>query len=206
MMITVSLKSENVIAFQFDTTLMLNDDVIKRVKELSPPDKSGGSLFEEIQEINTEKYESFASVGRTKKNNGKYEVTIAVTPSRRRQIKERASVSQLIEILSTIKEKLDFDCRILLRLRRSKGLNPIINLPLRLSESVDLAFNEIHGIHLVKKNNEGDIIYHVILDTAPKSALRESISFIHSGNFSETIIDEILKEALKISKLFVVRK
>ncbi len=203
----IDLKSNSVITFGFSTTLLLPDDVIRRIRELSPADKDGDSTFQEEQEAPNGKLMVFALVSGVGKSDKKVGIRFDYYPRRRARSAKKStkimpSVSNLLGALSTLQEETKFECRLISQFKKPSKAIPILKLPLKLTDFPGSVFGEIHGIHFVSRN--GTDLIHAILDTSQDGALLESINFSYSKQFNQSIAEDILTRALELAKLYVV--
>ncbi len=203
----IDLKSNSISGFWFSTTLLLADDVIRHIRELSPANKDGDSIFQEEQEAPNGKSMVFAVVSRVGKSDNKFSIHLSYHPRRsaraaKKSTKTKPSVSSLLGALSTLQAETKFECRLISQFKRTSKAIPILKLPLKLTDFPGSVFDEIHGIHFVSKN--GTDLTHTILDTNPDGTLLESIIFNYSKQFHQSIAEDILTRALELAKLYVV--
>ncbi len=205
----IDLKSNSISGFWFSTTLLLPDDVVRRIRELSPADKDGDSIFQEEQEAPNGKLIVFAVVSRVGKSDNKFSIHLSYHPRRRarsakKSTKTMPSVSNLLGVLSALQEETKFECRLISQFKKTSKAIPILKLPLKLTDFPGSVFGEIHGIHFVSRN--GTDLTHTILDTSPDGTLLESIDFSYSKQFHQSIAEEILGRAIELSNLYVAKE
>jgi len=205
----IDLKGNSISNFVFSTTLVLPDDVIRRIRELSPADKDGDSVFQEEQEAPNGKLMVFALVSPVGKSDGKFSIQLSYHPRRRarstkKSTKTMPSVSNLLGVLSALQGETKFECRLISEFKRTSKATPILKLPLKLTDFPGSVFGEIHGIHFVSRN--GTDLTHIILDTSPDGTLVASIICNYSKQFHQSIAEEILGRAIELSNLYVAKE
>lgn len=200
------LKSYNIEELAFFATVSLDSTLIAQIQKVSPPDDSGDSLFVDHYKHGKTNYKSWVWVIKGSKDTDKYDInfhyevaTAAKAP------KDIPKISRLIEIVSVIEKGVQFDCRANFWFGARSKIKPIIPLPLRLLELPDMPFDEVHGLHLVKRNGKGKK-YEVMLDFSGRGTIAESVFFGYHGGIRETLADEIINEAVKISSSFILRE
>ena len=65
------------------------------------------------------------------------------------------SVSKLFEIISYIKEEITVMCTLRLSFGRPRKYKTIISLPIKITDMPKAIYDEIHGMHFVKREGKG---------------------------------------------------
>jgi len=196
----VNLKTYHALSLTFSTKLRLSDETINQIRETSEINRQGDCVFETL-------YNGHIAYCVVTKYRGKdatqYEVSFTYEISQRRRTrKDIPSIARLIEILSSMPERYDFNCGVGFDFKRNLKPKSLLPLPFRYSEWPDMPFDRIQGYHLVKLANN-KIKYNVFLDAPAPMTLIMNILFDVPFTFNDELADNILKEALTISKRFV---
>ena len=117
---------------------------------------------------------------------------------------QRVSVGKLVEIISSIDKEIVAICWLKLSFGRRRRYKTIVSLPMKVTEMPERLYDEIHGMHFIKR--EGKVLkYDVILDLDPDRSLREMITFRKAININESVLEEVIREGMRISDGFVSR-
>lgn len=200
------LVSVNAVALNFSTKLHLNDDVVNAIHKVSPPDEDGDSSFLDSYALRRHGHGVVAWVISPAEDTEDFRISFNYAPTKYKQLPKKVSkVAQLIDILLNLKQKVAFDCSATFQFSRREHISPVVILPIRISRTKTLPFDEVRGLRFVKL--EGNkILYSVILDLTPEGALHQNIGFSYPSNFSMTLADNILHEATDISRKFTSRE
>jgi hypothetical protein len=201
-----NLKSYNATSLGFYTTLALTDGLISEIQNISPPDEDGDSLFVDsykghwafvwIKEVDK---------GLDKGTRG-FRVEFNYELGRGgRAHKSIPGIGRLIDVLSSIKEKVDFDCRVALEFGRRLKPKSVIPLPTKYTEFLNMPFDIIQGLHMVKLDGK-ERKYDVILEAPAKNIITESVFFKYTSGIDKSLADRILREAMTISDHFVSKE
>lgn len=187
---------------EFSTTLSLTDELISKIRSISPPDKDGDSCF-----LDTYKYHrAWVWVREIDKDTKRFAVEFTYESKRGRKLRKKTPrIAQLIETLSPMRRQLDFDCRVFFIFKKRLRVKPIISLPIKYIELPNIPFDRIQGIHLVKFDAEKRK-YEVVLDTPAQGTLLENIIFKYKSAIHKELAEEILSEAISISDKFVIKE
>lgn len=197
-----NLKSRNVISLEFSTTLPLSSDLVSKIRESACPDEDGDSVFFDSYR-NHRAIAVVKGVNREDTSNFEAEFTYEAR-SGGRLPKAVPRIEQLIDVLSPVKEQLDFECRVSFTFGKSLRPRPIISLPMKYIEAPDMPFDRIQGLHFVKLNGK-EIKYDVFLEAPSQGILVENILFKYTSRINNFLAGKILAEAESISNRFVVK-
>jgi len=114
-------------------------------------------------------------------------------------------IEQLINVLSLVKEELNFECLVSFTFGKSLHPRPIISLPMNYIEVPNKPFDEIQGLHLVKLDG-GETKYDVFLEAPTQEVLVENIAFKYQSKVDRSLADKILQEGNTISDKFVSKE
>ena len=197
-----NLKVRNAASLEFSITLPLSIDLLSKIRDNSSPDKDGDSVF-----FGSYKgHRVLAVVNGTDKDAQEYElVFIYEARGGGRLPKYLPRIEQLVDIFSSVKERLNFECRVLFTFRKGLRPRPIISLPMKYIEVPNMPFDRIQGLHLVKLDNN-ETKYDVFLEAPARGVLIETIIFKYMSTISESLPDKILTEAESISNRFVLKE
>lgn len=177
--------------------------LLDRIAEASVPDEEGDSFFGELYKLDGNNVALTALVEGVKKGDTKNFVTFVCRKTKYKRLsKDIVRASKLMDILVNYDEKVNFDCFIRLRFTRRYRAKSIIHLPINITDLNNSPFNEIHGVHFVKKRGK-EYEYEVILDLLENGGLQENILFKYDTKINKKMINEIYDIAKNISERFV---
>jgi hypothetical protein len=200
----VNLKEFNIEEVRFTVWTSLTDDLLEKIQSVVAPDKDGDYVFMESYKIGNVGHFVFAMVSELK-GEGIYRIGVICEKRGRRLRKGIASVSKLLEIISSIKEEMRVMCVLSLSFGRRKKYKTIISLPIKITDMPKTLYNEIHGFHFAKREGK-DLKYDVVVDIERDGTLIELINFIKVINIKESILEDIIQEGIEISDGFIVRE
>lgn len=197
----INLRSKNIFELRFSTIFQLSDDLIKNIREASPPNDSGNSAFVEIYS----RHRAWAWVYVQNEEEKRYRLALNYEASSRRLPRGYPRIGQLITMLHEIKEKYIFGCTATFSYGKKLRPKSIISLPMKYIEAPNMPFDRIQGLHLVKF--EGSEIKHEAYLEAPSAGiLLMSINFKYKCKIDELLLDKIASEAMSISDMFVFKE
>jgi len=177
--------------------------LLDKVAGLCVPDEEGDCLFGELYKLDGNNVTLTALVEGVKKGGTKNSITFVCrkTKSKRLSI-DFIRTSKLIDILADYDKKVIFDCFIRLQFARRYRAKSIVHLPINITDLNNSPFNEIHGVHFVKKRGK-EYEYEVILDLLENGKLQENILFKYNAKIKKGMLNEIYDIAKNISERFV---
>ena len=194
-----NLKAFNVAYLTFNATVPLSLEQVSKIRDAAHPDSDGDSAFFGSYEGHS----SLAVVKRINKNKKAYEVEFAYVSRNRGKVDQNnPQIKQLIEILSSVQDQLNFECVVTFNFGRKLHPKSIISLPNKYIESPNMPFDRIQGVHLIKLDAD-KVKYDVFLEAPAQGILGENIIFKHSSKFQESLSDAIFQEAKTISDKIV---
>jgi hypothetical protein len=197
-----NLKIRNAASLEFSVTLPLSSDLVSQIRDTSSPDNDGDSVFFDSYKG----HRVIAIVNGIDKDAKEYKVLFVYQARGGGKLPKRLPrIAQLVDILSSIREQLNFECQVLFTFGRNLRRKPIISLPMRYIEAPDMPFDRIQGLHLVKLDNS-QTKYEVFLEAPAKGVLIETIVFKHMSMVDESLPDKILTEAESISNRLVLKE
>lgn len=202
-----NLKRLHVTALSFQAEVILTEEQISQIRSIAPPDEDGDSVsFEkypehvgwmwviEPVEVAAKEQKRFLLLFNFNKETGKIP-------------KHSPHISQIMGILSSTHTSVNFDCQVLFQFRKHSRPKPIICLPMKCTALSNLPFDTIEGIHLSKLGDGHEKERHdVILENLANGGISEAVMFSHTFPVDESVADQILAEAVKISEAFVQRE
>lgn len=202
----INLKAFNLVYLYFSSTITLTDELISQVRKVSKPDDEGDSAFVDSYNIDGMNHRSWGWVIEQDKNKGIYTIRTSYEAKGGGRIGKKAPrVPQLFKILSSIDDVLEFNCRAHFQYLKRTKPKPIVELPLKLVHAPNMPFDRIQGVHLIKLDGN-KTKYDVALDILTNGTLIVNISFNYKAQIQETFGDDILREAVEISRLFVSKE
>lgn len=196
-----NLKAHHVDLLEFSTTLSLTDDLISKIRDSSRPDKDGDSVFFDSYKG----HRAIAMVRGINKDIQNFEVEFTYQAvSGRRLSKSFPQIQQLTDVLSSVKEQLNFECSVSFTFGKSLRPRPIISLPMKYIEAPNIPFDRIQGLHLIKLD-DGETKYDVFLEAPTQGVLLENVVFKYKSRIARSLADKILLEGASISDRFVSR-
>lgn len=202
----LNLKASNIIHLHFSSTVTLTDELISKMRKASKPDDEGDSFFVDSYNIDGVKHRMWVWMLEQDKKARRFTIEIDYEPKSGGRIGGKVPrLGQLFDILSSIDDALEFDCRAYFQYAKRTKSKPIVELPLKLVNVPNMPFDRIQGVHLIKLVGN-KTKYGVALDIQTNGTLIANISFNYKAKIRETIGDDILGEATKISRLFVSKE
>jgi hypothetical protein len=201
----VNLKEFNITGLRFTFWVDLPDDLWEKIRGVTSQDKEGDCVFADRYKIGNVSHFALALVSKSK---GERRYGIRVMWERESLTgvgKGIASVSKLFEIISCIKGEVAVNCSLRLSFGRPRKYKTIISLPIKITDMPEAIYDEILGMHFVKREGKG-YKYDVILDLERKGAVMMLINYRKLMNIKESMLEDILQEGIKISDGFVLRE
>lgn len=196
------LKLHNVSNLEFSARLPLSSDIVTKIRDSSRPDKDGDSLFFDSYKGRR----TIAIVEGAKEDTEEYRIEFVYTAASGGRLGKRLPrIRQLVDVLSLVKEPLNFECTVSFKFGKSLRPRSIISLPMKYIEAPNMPFDRIQGFHLVKLDGN-EIRYDVYLEAPTQGVLFENIVFKYTSTFNESLPDAILAEAKKISDRIVFKE
>jgi len=197
-----NLKAHHVNLLEFSTTLSLTDDLISKIRDSSRPDKDGDSVFFDSYRG----HRAIAVVRGINKDIQNFEVEFTYQAvSGGRLSKSFPQIEQLTDVLSSVKEQLNFECSVSFTFGKSLRPRPIISLPMKYIEAPNIPFDRIQGLHLIKLD-DGETKYDVFLEAPTQGVLLENVVFKYKSRIARSLADKILLEGASISDRFVSKE
>lgn len=197
-----NLKAHHVNLLEFSTTLSLTDDLISKIRDSSRPDKDGDSVFFDSYRG----HRAIAVVRGINKDIQNFEVEFSYQAvSGGRLSKSFPRIEQLTDVLSSVKEQLNFECSVSFTFGKSLRPRPIISLPMKYIEAPNIPFDRIQGLHLIKLD-DGETKYDVFLEAPTQGVLLENVVFKYKSRIARSLADKILLEGASISDRFVSKE
>lgn len=190
----------------FYAELPLDGNLVNEVRRVSKPDEDGDSVFLDSYSTERHGHRVIAWVMSPAENEVNYRISFVYSVEKAGRLSKRApKLGDLINILSNLKQTVEFQCEGFFQFQRREGTTSVVSLPLRISQSPVMPFDEIRGLRLVKLEGS-KVQYSVILDLTSDGTLYQNVGFSHSDEFSKTLADSILNKAADISKRFIIRR
>jgi len=190
----------------FYAELPLDGNLVNEVRRVSKPDEDGDSVFLDSYSTERHGHRVIAWVMSPAENEVNYRISFVYSVEKAGRLSKRApKLGDLINILSNLKQTVEFQCEGFFQFQRREGTTSVVSLPLRISQSPVMPFDEIRGLRLVKLEGS-KVQYSVILDLTSDGTLYQNVGFSHSDEFSKTLADSILNKAADISKKFIIRR
>lgn len=202
----MNLKEFNIEELNITFGVSLKGDLLEEVRSAVAPDEDGDYLFMDWYKISNVGHFVLAIVSKEKHIPERYRIRIICERrGSRGWMTGEVSVDKLLGILSSIEEEIAAICGLRLSFGKRKRYKTIISLPMKITEMSKTLYDEIHGMHFVKR--EGELFkYDVILDLDPDRSLREMITFRKVMNMNESILEDVVREGMRISDGFISRE
>lgn len=205
-MVRINLKSFDISALRINFEASLPEDLLEIMGSVCPPDEDGDFVFVDSYKVEGVGHAASAIVSELKKGAKEFGFEFMYRVRRGGRLgKDVPRTSQLLEILSAIKEPVWFNCLLRFIFGKRSKTNTLINLPIKVTAQPNAPFNEIHGIHFVKLEKK-ELEYEVILDLLDEGGLMETVIFRHRNRISESTIEKIVRKAVEISNSFVSKE
>jgi len=204
-MLIKNLVDDDLLFFEINTSIPIPQDALTSLSQISKQEKAGFYVFHGEQQETKTKFVAFAFLTPPKKSGDNYKLEIRCEPGKlSKSQKGTTNVEPLIKFLSALNQQVALECRLHFKFKNKK-VKTIISLPLKLTEVEDSPFQEIQGLHLVKRNKDS-IAYEVIMDLVTESILLETVFFNKVGIFNQSLIDDALALGEVYSKAVVIRE
>lgn len=202
----VNLKEFNVEELSISFWVSLTEDLFERLKSTVAPDEDGDYVFMDWYKMGNEGHSVLGIVSKVKYIPERYRIWIVCERrGGRGWMAKGVSVSRLLEIISGIEEEIVGICGLRLSFGKRKSYKTIISLPMKVTEMTNTLYDEIHGMHFIKKEGKS-VKYDVILDLGADRTLKEMITFRKVINIRELILEDVLGDGMRISDGFVSRE
>jgi hypothetical protein len=201
----INFRELNITGLRLEFSVDLTDDLLEKIRSVAPPDKDGDHVFVDSYKIGNVNHFLIAIVSKST-GEGRYGVLVGWERGRLRGVgKGVSSVGKLLEIMSSIKEEITVECALKLVFGQRLKHKTVINLPIKVTDMPEALYDEIHGMHFVKREGKGSK-YDVILDLRRGGGLLASIGYERLVNIRESLVEELLQQGIEISEGFVVRE
>lgn len=199
----VSLKESNIERLSVTFWVNLTDDLLERIRTVVAPDGDGDYGFVDAYKMGNVNHRVVAILSKSGFVPGEYKIELfCEKKSGRKLAGGMPSVSKLFEIISSVEGETRAIGVLSLSFGRQKKSKPIISLPIKITDMPEALYDEIDGIHFVKR--EGKLVkYEVILDVEADKTLTEWLSFRMMVNINESILENAMREGLRIAGGFV---
>lgn len=186
---------------RFSFEAKLTEELLKRMESF-PADKDGDYMFFDSYKSERIGHIATALVSLLNKGEKEFGFSFIYRIGRGGHLhKTSLRISELFEIISDIREPVEFDCLLRFQFGRRSKPKTLINLPLRVTGQQNVPFNEICGVHFVKREG-GKVKYEVILDFSDEDGLMDTVVFKHTDKISESVVEKIIQNGLGISESF----
>lgn len=201
----VNLKEFNITELDFTFWTNLTDDLLEKIGSVVDQDEDGDYIFVDSYKKDNVGHIAIAGVLKPK-GEGKYRIRCRCELGRGGRLGTGVvRISKLFEIISSIEEKVMVNSVLKLSFGRRKKHKTIISLPIKITDMPKTLYDEIHGVHFVKREGKS-FKYEVILDLEENGALLETIIFKKLRNINASIIEDIIQQGIEISDDFVLRE
>ncbi|MFC1912121.1 hypothetical protein ACFLXG_03085 [Chloroflexota bacterium] len=200
------LKSFSITEINIRGDIALTTNLIDAIGKASPPDEDGDSDFRDSYKVGRSSYVAWGFLSVSSKDDMPSWFGLRYEEGRGGKLgKSIPRINEAIEILSAIDDPTELYSLVKFEFRKRDRIKAILNLPVTLSESPSMPFNEIRGIHFSKLEGKHSK-YDVILDYSQGGSLSETVIFELKAKINESLIDECIKEAISISNRFVMKE
>lgn len=201
----INLRELNIQDVDFTFRISLTDDLLERIESNVKPDDDGDYVFVERYKADGVGH-MLGAVMSKGKGEERYRVRVLCERMRYGKVQEgTVSVCRLFEIISSIKEEIVVRCMLRLSFSKRKKYKTMISLPMKITDMPDATYNEIHGMHFVKRAGN-DRKYDFILDIGRDGTITAAIHYGKRVKIQESIMEDIVKEGMGICNSFVVGK
>lgn len=203
---TVNLKSLSINEVELSGNIELPDILIQQIREVSPPNKDGNTLFYDSYKIGNDSHVGWLALSSPEKDTKTYRFFLHYQPGRVRKQKKRIPlVSEALEILSNTDNPFELSCSVTFSFKKRDKVKTILSLPLALSDSPSFPFDEVRGIH-ISKTEDKIRKYDAILDRGRDGSLTAAIGFPHKVTINSALISDVVNKAVEISAGLVCRE
>lgn len=198
----INLKKLNIEELRLDFLINLADDLLEKIGSVVAPDKDGDYMFIDSYKIDNVGHLLTAMVSKSR-GEGIYRVR-GIWEKRRGRglVKDVVSVSKLLEIISSIEQEILLRVSLRLSFSRRKKYKTVISLPIKITDMPKTIYDEIHGIHFVKREGKG-FKYEVILDLERDGTILEMIICDKRMKIKKSMLEDMIQEFMEISGRFI---
>lgn len=201
----INFKELSIVRLRLEFSINLPDDLLEKIGSVAPPDKEGDHVFMDSYKMGNVNHFVIAIVSKSTRE-GRYVVLIGWERGKLRGVGRGVrSVGKLFEIMSSIKEEIAVTCALRLVFGQRVKHKTIMNLPIKVTDMPETLYDEIHGMHFVKREGKGSK-YDVILDLRKEGGLLASVGYERLVNMRGSVVEELLEEGIEISEGFVLRE
>jgi len=198
----INLKAHNVANLEFSSKITLTTDLIAKIQKLSTPDSDGDNSFFESYE----NHNAVAWVFKADEKTLQSDVGFMYEAKKGRKIgKNRARISQLVNLSFPINQQVTFDCRASFQFGKKLRAKSIVHLPQKPFELPDMPFDRIQGMHFVKSDGS-ETKYDVFLEAPTQGVIIANIIFKYSSKIDSNLANNILNRAVDISDMFIFKE
>jgi hypothetical protein len=200
-----NLRSFSMLEVELSGEIELSDTIIQQITKASIPDKDGDSVFYDTYKIANNSHVRWVIVSAPAKDGKTCGFWLHYELRKVKKIaKEVPSVDRLLSILSNVDRPVELGCLFRYKFTKRDKARIIVNLPLVISESPNLPFDVIKGLHLAKVEGKQSE-YDVVLDRGQDGSLTETVAFRHVTRITDSLVTEVVKKAVEVSKRFVFK-
>jgi len=186
--------------------IALTAEILDSIRKASPPDEDGDFGFYDSYKVGRNSYIAWMYLSEPSQDNRTSKFGLHYESGRGGRLrKSLPRIREAIEILSTIDNPIELSSICKFEFGKRNRVNTLINLPLIWSESPNLPFDKIEGMHF-SRSEDKRFKYHVILDRSEDGSLSEVVIFQHEVKIDEQLVDKFIKEAITIANKFVLRE
>jgi hypothetical protein len=203
-MLTQNLKKFNITEVRVSFKAKLTEELLGKLKSFTP-DEEGDYVFIERYKSEGVGHVATALVSLNEDNT---EFSCRLLYRVRKGGRSRKSIpgiSQLLDIVSAIQERVEFSCLLRFTFSKRTKTSMLINLPLKVTDKINAPFSEIYGAHFVKREGK-QVKYEVILDFSEESGMLGTFVFETKDRISESVVEKIIQKGVGISKIFVSKE
>lgn len=199
-------KSLSIVEIDLSAKVVLTDTIIEQIRIASPPDKDGDSIFYDYYKVENNVHVGWSVISSPAKDNKTCRFALYYQLGGfGRHKKNMPSISQALKILSSVNDPVELGCLSRFEFGKRYKAKTILSLPLILSESPNLPFDEIRGLHF-SKVEERRSEYDIILDRDRDGRLTETVAFRHTTKIGDALVEDIISKAVEISTKFVFKE
>jgi hypothetical protein len=196
-----NLKVRHVTTLDFSFRCPLKYIAVKKILSASEPNDEGDSVF-----FDSYKYHRILAKAKGVKQKAKdYNFEFSFQALSGGHLPDYfPRVPQLLDILSSISEKLLFECSVSFVFRKNLKPKSIIQLPIIYSPDSNIPVDKVQGMHLVKETGQ-ERRYDIYIDSPEDGVLTLNIDFNYLSIFETSLPDKILDSAEFVANSIVLK-
>ena len=197
------LKKYHATRLEIEVELGIPPSVAAELKKYSPPDEDGDSLF-------TSKYPRhriwlwMLSQKERPQDDRIWYFMRYFSMLGRQERKKSSNIEGLFDILTTVVSDINLHATTDFLFTKDLKASPIIEIPNKYINGINLPFDFIQGYHFTKATTESGKRYDIVLDSEKRGEYFLRVTFERSEQLNKELFIDCIKEAESLARKFVI--